>query len=298
MNCSLRTFSFLTGFGLLSLYAIHADGSRLGLQTQLNCGLTPEQAEILSHLSIAYLDDENGGLVKTIVVTGTNVQILSGAGSTNAAPNGAGNLILGYAEPVAGVGTRTGSHNLILGRYNEWESYGGIVAGEFNRVSGPVSSILGGSSNTADGGGSTVVGGQNNDASGNYSVAVGGNGNEAKGGGIAVGGSNNLAMGTGSVVVAGQSNTAEGGHSVVVSGLFNRATNTDGAVVGGWRNEAIGLGTVTVGGFQNASVGLYSVITGGSRNFATGSTSVVSAGNGREALGPWDWIAGNLFEDI
>jgi hypothetical protein len=47
----------------------------------------------------------------TLLLSGMNVQIESGAGATDAPVNGLGNLILGYdADP----GTQTGSHNLVL----------------------------------------------------------------------------------------------------------------------------------------------------------------------------------------
>jgi hypothetical protein len=35
--------------------------------------ITPEQREILGHLSIAYLDDGLGGTVKTVRLSGTNL---------------------------------------------------------------------------------------------------------------------------------------------------------------------------------------------------------------------------------
>ena len=62
--------------------------------------LTPEQAEILGHISIVYLDDGQGGQAKTIRLTGVNVQVVNGLDDTTAT-NGLGNLIVGYhEEPV------------------------------------------------------------------------------------------------------------------------------------------------------------------------------------------------------
>ena len=71
--------------------------------------LTPEQEEILSHMSIVYLDDGFGNLVnKAIRMDGVNLQIVNGLDATNGFPfdpdsvdpmdtvvNGVGNLIVG-----------------------------------------------------------------------------------------------------------------------------------------------------------------------------------------------------------
>ncbi len=99
----------------------------------------------------------------------TNVQVQSGASTTNAAVNGLGNLIVGYNEiranppPDSGY-TRTGSHNLVLGSQNGYASFGGLVAGYQNVIVGDYAS---------------VAGGQTNRAFANYSSVSGGTGNRA-----------------------------------------------------------------------------------------------------------------------
>src|SRR5258705_97292 len=69
-----------------------------GQQAQRFMTLTPEQSEILNHMSIVYLDDGQGGQAKTIRFSGVNVQIVNGLGATETV-NGVGNLIVGYNEP-------------------------------------------------------------------------------------------------------------------------------------------------------------------------------------------------------
>src|SRR5688572_7352209 len=70
--------------------------------------LTPEQAEILSHMSLVMLDDGTGNPKKTLRISGLNVQIVNGLGSTQTA-DGTGNLIVGYNEPGSPAGdVRTG----------------------------------------------------------------------------------------------------------------------------------------------------------------------------------------------
>ena len=81
-------------------------------------GLTAEEQEILSHLSIVELSlGAGGGTAKTIRVEGINVQVVNGLGATNGYPtdptttgtaltsvNGLGNVIVGYNDD--GVATQ------------------------------------------------------------------------------------------------------------------------------------------------------------------------------------------------
>ena len=87
-----------------------------------------------------------------MVITGANLNIVSGAGTTNAAVNGLGNLVIGYNEesPVTGD-THIGSHNLVVGYRHSYSSYAGFVAGIDNAIHGQNASVSGGSSNTASG---------------------------------------------------------------------------------------------------------------------------------------------------
>ncbi|MGB8636454.1 MAG: hypothetical protein WCD66_05535 [Rhodanobacteraceae bacterium] len=76
-----------------------------------------------------------------------------------------------YAGRASGGGTwaanqRSGSHNLILGDYNAYSQYGGLVAGNDIVVNGAYASVSGGISNTARIYASSVSGGYNHDASG------------------------------------------------------------------------------------------------------------------------------------
>src|SRR5215468_9612296 len=90
----------------------------------------------------------------TLQLSGINLQIVSGAGATDAAVNGRGNLIVGYNED--GGYDRSGSHNIVVGNYNGYSSYGGLVAGTDNQVTGPNSSVAGGHSSLASGETSSV----------------------------------------------------------------------------------------------------------------------------------------------
>ena len=62
-------------------------------------------------------------------LTGVNVHIVSGSGSTDGDLNGLGNLIVGYNE-LQDDNDRTGSHNIVAGSRNNYSSYGGLVVGD------------------------------------------------------------------------------------------------------------------------------------------------------------------------
>src|SRR5262245_1997369 len=95
-----------------------------------------------------------------VIFEGCNVHVRSGAGATDAAVNGRGNLIVGYNEELPSPEDRTGSHNLVVGRFHAYSSFGGLVAGNNNTVAGPEASVSGGISNTARGFGASVSGGR------------------------------------------------------------------------------------------------------------------------------------------
>src|SRR5262249_45149965 len=118
---------------------------------------------------LASLTLEDGG--RTLRFSGVNVQVVSGAGTTNAAPNGGGNLIVGYNEgddpsEPAPPHVKTGSHNIVVGRSNGFSSYGGLVVGQDNDIGGPYASVTAGRFNIANGAYASVSGGRCNLASG------------------------------------------------------------------------------------------------------------------------------------
>ncbi|MCP4137414.1 MAG: hypothetical protein GY754_40985 [bacterium] len=171
--------------------------------------------------------DENNN----IIFSGVNVQIDNGLGYTNGVDdehntdgtvNGLGNLVLGYNEERNYNGAennRTGSHNLIVGSWNNYSSYGGIVVGFRNTISGKYSSVSGGGGSAAVGANSSVSGGWNNTAGGEASSVSGGN--------------VNYASGVHSSVSGGYSNTASGAGSGVSGGLTNVASGANSSVNGG-----------------------------------------------------------------
>jgi len=105
----------------------------------------------------------------TVKLSGYNMQIVNGTGSTNST-SGLGNLLIGYnaLRSQHGIDARTGSHNLILGDFNNYTSYGRLVAGYENTISGAYAVVSGGGDNTASGQYSSVSGGNNNTQSNNY----------------------------------------------------------------------------------------------------------------------------------
>jgi hypothetical protein len=156
-----------------------------------------------------------------LTMSGMNLQVVNGTGTTEGTPNSLGNVIIGYNEDtgLGGVEARTGSHYLILGTDNAWTSFGGIVAGSSNNASRSYSSVTGGFANTASGYSASVSGGSNNIASGNYSSVSGGRYSTAYGDRSSVsGGYHNIAFGSWSSVSGGAENAANGDYSSILGG--------------------------------------------------------------------------------
>ena len=110
----------------------------------------------------------------TTLFSGTNVQVVNGMGDTETT-NGLGNLVVGYNEVFSTFGAeRGGSHNIVVGIFHDYLSYGGLVAGFASRVAGPYASVTGGFRNTASVNYSSVTGGRGNTASNFFSTVSGG----------------------------------------------------------------------------------------------------------------------------
>lgn len=153
----------------------------------------------------------------TVRFSGVNVQIVSGSGGTSGEVNGRGNLIIGYNETSSDQ--RTGSHNLVVGSFHSYTSYGGFLAGTNNRTSGTHASVSGGIGNTASGTVASVSGGSSNSASGHSASVSGGSVNTASGTGSSIsGGSSNSATATWATVSGGRSNIVSGHRDTVAGG--------------------------------------------------------------------------------
>jgi hypothetical protein len=212
-----------------------------------------------------------------VVITGANLRLVNGLGAT-ATTNGLGNLIVGYNEPRLPVpeldflpsDNRTGSHNIVVGEFHNFTSFGGLVVGQLNEISGEFASVGGGLANTASGRSASVSGGLGNTASGEVAAVSGGLANTASGEFASVSG--------------GSTNIASNNLTWVSGGIGNTASGTNGASVSGGRfNTASGDG---------------SSVSGGNSNTASGSFSSVSGGSNRSAPGEFNWAAGPLFADF
>jgi hypothetical protein len=191
--------------------------------------------------TIASLQNLLAGVTRsqnTIVISGANLQVVSGSGDTDGPTNGLGNVIIGYNEADEDR-EQTGSHNLVIGMQHEFTSFGGIVAGEDNTI---VAKSAG------------VLGGKNNISSEDYATVLGG--------------SLNLASGQLSSVAGGFTNEASGINSAVAGGCENMATNNFAAVSGGRLGLASGEFSSVTGGYTNKSTGQYSSVSGGSTRTA------------------------------
>jgi hypothetical protein len=208
-----------------------------------------------------------------VVITGANLHIVNGLGSTICesipnCPNGLGNLIVGYNEPrPTDPNDRTGSHNVVVGRFHNFSNVGGLVVGDFNTISNEFAVVSGGRGNTASGDAAVVCGGAVNTASGGAATVSGGLGN-----------------------------TASGPESSVSGGRNNTASGDSSSVSGGQNNTPSGEASSVSGGFGNTASGRASSVNGGEDNTASGQFSSVSGGGLRSAPGADNWAAGSLLE--
>ena len=186
-------------------------------------------------------DEVNGVKGPHLIFEGANVHVRSGSYDTEdkGSLSGLGNLIIGYNEVPGDLNTgdRGGSHNLVVGSHHRFRSWGGLVAGYENTISGPYASVSGGGENEAKGEGASVSGGLDNTAIGDLSSVSGGGANVASGYRSSVsGGSSNEATGDGASVSGGGDNVAGGYCSSVSGGGLNQAGANgvgDGASVSG-----------------------------------------------------------------
>ncbi len=242
------------------------------------------QAEIAQLKALLAGVSRNGD---TLVFEQMNLQILNGLGATNGnrndpdsdavtSVNGLGNLIVGYDEETDPHNSnfqifesdKSGSHNIIVGHGHNYSSFGGLVTGQDNAITGQYSNVSGGVGNLSSGRWSSVSGGNKNTASGREA--------SVSGGGIG---------------------TASGNSSSVTGGANNTASEYNSSVTGGFINHASGKVSSINGGRENTASGSHSHIGGGSNNTANGKNSSLSGGKNRSAIGEDDWVAGSLFEE-
>ena len=182
----------------------------LATQIELQQTITQQQQYINQLQQYISIDEQ------TVLISGANLQVVSGEGSSYAPVNGAGNIIIGYNEDNGD--DKTGSHNLVVGEGHSYTSFGGIVLGYNNNILGACSSVTGGYGNTASGVYSSISGGYVNTAAGSYSSVSGGY--------------QNVSAGSTSSVAGGRSNTAYETHSSVAGGAYNAAIEGEMAVSG------------------------------------------------------------------
>ncbi len=235
---------------------------------------------------------------KTATFTGVNVQIVNGMGGTETT-NGYGNLVVGYNKGPTGSSSRKGSHNVVVGDEHSYQSYGGLVSGYRNTISGKWANVTGGSRSVASGEFSSVCGGQENKAANKYASVTGGFLNEASGENASVsGGYLNIASETSSTVLGGNNNQASGQDSTVSGGSFNKATHPFSSVSGGLRNLAKGSYTSVLGGTDNEAIGESASVCGGSNNKAQKKNSSVSGGASNVADGEASTVSGGQNNTI
>lgn len=232
--------------------------------------------------------------------TGVNLQLVKDEAlwdSDEVRPNGLGNLLIGYNQPMehflpysftCSIGAYTdaqactdhagvwqvshkgGSHYLVVGEGHNYSQKGGVVFGRANTASMPFASVLGGQFNTARESYAIVVNAYRSIASGAYATVTGGGWNMAAGWGANVsGGTSNAASGHAASVSGGQENTVAGDLASVHGGYQNHAAGRFATVSGGASNEASGISSLVSGGDQNHALHSGTSILGGGPHWTT-----------------------------
>jgi hypothetical protein len=122
----------------------------------------PFLTNLAKYVTVDLTNTINGVKPPHVIIHDANVHVLSGSGTTDdkIGATGLGNLIVGYNEmPTSGLPTRSGSHNLIVGPSHSYSSFGGVVFGDNNFVSGKYATTLGGNQNLSSGPESSILGG-------------------------------------------------------------------------------------------------------------------------------------------
>ncbi len=219
---------------------------------------------------VAFLEDLLSGVTRngtTLQFEGMNLKIVNGLGATNGnmedpdsttgTVNGLGNLIVGYDEkidPFDGYGQpvisdKSGSHNIVVGHGLNYASFGGLVVGQDNAISGRYSSVSGGRDNMVSGNHSSINGGENNRASGALANSVSG-------------GRDNFANGNWSNVSGGLRNSAYSNYTSISGGLGNSANAAYSSVSGGQNNTANGQMSNVSGGLGRTALGNHDWVAG------------------------------------
>lgn len=260
----LRSTALAMSCMLWAVPQAHAVTGAVCIKKTLNGSLKLRSAGICkpSEIQIGSFDGT------TLQLTGINVQIVSGSGATDGAVNGRGNLIVGY-NAASSVQTRTGSHNVVVGDEHEYTSYGGLVAGFKNTITGPFASVSGGRISWATGTYASVSGGVNNTASGESASASG-----------------------------GRVNTASGLEAAVSGGAGNTASGLAASVSGGINNQASNNGCSVSGGAGNTASGFNASVAGGLSNVASGTDSSISGGAVLTQPAQWGWAAGSVTGNV
>jgi hypothetical protein len=163
-----------------------------------------------------------GGLPE-VVITGANLRLVNGLRAT-ATTNGLGNLLVGYNEPREGENVRMGSHNVVVGQGHNFSSFGGLVVGRQNEISGAFAVVSGGFDHTASGASAAVSGGIFNRARGASATVSGGFDHTASANATSVcGGQGNTASGPTAAISGGEANTASGLTSAISGGRNHTA---------------------------------------------------------------------------
>ena len=242
-----------------------------------------QEALALVNALLPLLSVEAGDHGPVVLLSGANLQVVNGEGSTETV-NGLGNVIIGYDEATTDTeveDVKEASHSIIAGKGHRYEGYGGIITGEENYLQGNNSVILAttGSSSASD-----------------FTVILAGYGHEisALAGGAILGGANHhISSLSSGVIVSGNNHTlgapdssdgdGTANHIFIGGGVSGVATADYATVLGGSESTVTGEQGTVVGGESGWAAGQASLVAGGSGSKASGYASLSAGGEANDA---------------
>ena len=263
----------------------HTHDSRYYTESEVNTLVAGLQSQIDALQStVNSLTNLLSGITRTgndVTFSGVNVRVVNGTGSTAGTVNGLGNLIVGYDEARSSGSDKTGSHNIVVGRNHNYSSFGGLVGGYQNTISGDYASVSGGYTHTASGNYASISGGQSHTASGQGASVSGGYGHTASGNRASVsGGYGHTASGYAASISGGRNNSAGSSYAAISGGQNNTAGGSYASVSGGYNNTASASYASVSGGRDNIASEDSASVSGGRNNIASGLASFVGGGGG------------------
>jgi hypothetical protein len=229
---------------------------------------------------------------------GCNVHVRSGAGATDATPNGLGNLIVGYNEAKLPLETKCGGTVFGAPCTSDDDCTGEqcLPAAQTGSCdTGPLGAVCFSDAECLDDGTCVFELGETA-KTGSHNLVIGTQHEYTSYAGI-VSGQRSRIVAPYATITGGRKHNVIGMFGSILGGSLNNASGEQSSVCGGAGNWSRGSRASILGGSLNQAGGTNATVSGGDSNIASERASSVSGGRFRTAAGDFDWVAGTLLEN-